>query len=441
MTQPAPAPGQPPAGSPTAPDRLGIFSWCLFDWANSAFNTVIGTFVFSVYFARDVYGDEIAGSALWGYTIGLSGLGVAILSPILGAIADRTGRRKPWLSVFVALTVLPTALLWMGEPDPAFVVFALVLVGLSSIAFELSGVFYNAMLPGVAPKPMIGRVSGWGWGLGYFGGLASLVTALFVLIRPDPPLFGLSSESSETIRATAILVAAWFSLFALPIFLFTRDEPPTGVGSGQAIREGLKTLADTIRELARTRRNVLRFLIASALYRDGLITLFAVGGLYAAGTFGMDFDQLTVFAIGLNVTAGLGAIGFGWLDDAIGSKPTVLISIAGLIVFGVVSLLISDANTFIAVALALGIFVGPAQAASRTFMARLAPRHLEVESFGLYALTGKSIAFLGPVLFAAATDAFDSQRAGMSTIILFWLIGGLLLLTVREPKDRRTRTP
>lgn len=434
MTQFADDAGLPPAKAAPAAGRLGIFSWCLFDWANSAYNTVIGTFLFSVYFARGIYGDETAGSAVWGYTIGISGLGVALLSPVLGAIADRTGRRKPWLFAFVALTVVPTALLWNAEPDPSFVVYALVLVGFSSIAFELSGVFYNAMLPAVAPKPMLGRVSGWGWGLGYFGGLACLVCALVLLLRPDPPLFGLSTEMSENVRATAILVAAWFTVFALPMFLFTRDEPPTGVGAGQAVRDGLKTLAGTIRELARSQKNLLRFLIASALYRDGLITLFAVGGLYAAGTFGMDFDQLTIFAIGLNVTAGLGAIGFGWLDDALGSKPTILISLAGLIVFGVVSLLITDATTFIAVALALGIFVGPAQAASRTLMARLAPHHLETEMFGLYALTGKSIAFLGPILFAAGTDIFDSQRAGMSTVILFWLAGGALLLTVREPK-------
>jgi len=433
MTQLAPDAGPPPATTAPASDRLGIFSWCLFDWANSAFNTVIGTFVFSVYFARGIYGDETAGSAAWGYTIGLSGLGVAVLSPVLGAIADRGGRRKPWIAAFVALTLVLTALLWFAEPDRAYIGYTLVLVAIASIAFELSGVFYNAMLPGIAPKPYLGRISGWGWGLGYIGGLACLAIALVTLIQADPPWFGLSKDNAENVRATALLVALWFGVFSLPLFAFTHDEPSTGIGSAQAVREGLSTLIQTVIGL---RRNlvVLRFLVASALYRDGLVTLFAVGGLYAAGTFGMSFDQILIFAIGLNVTAGLGAGGFAWLDDWIGSKRTVLIALAGLIVFGSATLTTSNAETFIALALALGLFVGPAQAASRSLMARLSPHHLETEMFGLYALTGKSLAFLGPILFAAATDAFDSQRAGMATVIGFWLAGGALLLTVREPK-------
>ncbi len=432
MTQLAPDAGPPPGEAAPASDRLGIFSWCLFDWANSAFNTVIGTFIFSVYFARGIYGDETAGSAAWGYAIGLSGLGVAVLSPVLGAIADRSGRRKPWIAAFVGITVALTALLWYAEPDPSFIVYALILVAISSITFELSGVFYNAMLPAIAPKPYLGRISGWGWGLGYIGGLACLALALVTLIQADPPWFGLSKDNAENVRATALLVAVWFGVFSLPLFLFTYDEPSSGIGTGQAVREGLTTLWKTIRGLF-SNLNVLRFLIASALYRDGLVTLFAVGGLYAAGTFGMSFDQILIFAIGLNVTAGLGAVGFAWMDDWLGSKHTVLTALAGLVLFGGATLMTSDATVFIGLALALGLFVGPAQAASRSLMARLSPKHLETEMFGLYALTGKSIAFLGPILFAAATDAFDSQRAGMSTVILFWLVGGAILLWVREP--------
>ncbi|MEE8272793.1 MAG: MFS transporter [Alphaproteobacteria bacterium] len=421
----------PPLRAQGVLDRRGVFSWCLFDWANSAFSTVIGTFVFSVYFARGIYGDETAGSAAWGYAIGLSGLAVAMLSPVLGAIADRAGRRKPWLAAFVVLTVVATALLWYAEPRPAFIAYALALVVIASIAFELAGVFYNAMLLAIAPRPLVGRVSGWGWGLGYIGGLACLALALVGFIQPATPWFGVPTENAANIRATTVLVAAWFAVFSLPLFAFTRDEPATGVGVGAAVRQGIATLIDTVRQVRR-HGQIVRFLIASALYRDGLVTLFAVGGLYAAGTFAMSFEQILVFAIGLNVTAGLGAVGFAWLDDGVGSKPTILIALAGLIGFGVPLLLISDATLFIVLALGLGIFVGPAQAASRTLMARLAPADLETEMFGLYAMTGKSIAFLGPMLFALGTDII-SQRVGMSTVILFWLAGGLLLLTVREP--------
>ena len=412
--------------------RRAVFSWCLYDWANSAFNTVIGTFVFSVYFARGIYGDETAGSAVWGFALGAAGLGVALLSPVLGAIADNSGRRKPWLAVLVALTLLPTAALWYAAPDKSMVPFALACVIVATIAFELANVFYNAMLEGVAPPGMIGRVSGWAWGLGYAGGLGCLVVALLGFVQPDAPWFGLSKEGAENIRATAVLVALWFGVFSLPLFLYTPDLPATGIPVRQAVTRGLAQLAQTLRDVRRY-GDIVRFLIASALYRDGLATLFAMGGLYAAGTFGMEFEEILIFAIGLNVTAGLGAFGFAWLDDAAGSKRTVFVALVGLIGFATAVLLVTDKTVFIALALGLGIFVGPAQAASRSLMARLSPNELETEMFGLYAFAGKSVAFLGPVLFGIATEAFDSQRAGMATILLFFVAGGAVLTTVREP--------
>ena len=414
--------------------RRAVFSWCLYDWANSAFNTVIGTFVFSVYFARGIYGDETAGSAVWGFALGAAGLAVALTSPVLGAIADRGGARKPWLGIFVALTLLPTALLWFATPDRSMVPFALACMVVASVAFELANVFYNAMLEDVAPPGKIGRVSGWAWGLGYAGGLGCLVVALVGFIQPEQPLFGLSTEEAENIRATAILVALWFGLFAIPLFVFTPDQPATGLPIRKVVIAGLAQLVQTLRDVRRY-GDIVRFLIASALYRDGLATLFAMGGLYAAGTFGMDFEEILIFAIGLNVTAGLGAFGFAWLDDALGSKKTVFLALVGLIGFGTATLLISDKTVFIALALGLGIFVGPAQAASRSLMARLSPNEMETEMFGLYAFSGKSVAFIGPLAFALATEAFDSQRAGMATIMVSFLLGGAVLAFVREPTD------
>lgn len=416
--------------------KRSVFSWCLFDWANSSFPTVIGTFVFSVYFARGVYGDETAGSAVWGYTLSFSGLVVALVSPVIGAIADNTGRLKPWLLVLVLATAGPTALLWYVLPDPAYVAFALAMVVVGSVMFELVTVFYNALLPSVAPRHMMGRVSGWGWGLGYFGGLACLALCLVGFVQPAEPWFGVGRDSAANIRATALVVAVWFIVFSVPLFLFTGDKPPTGLGVRQAVGQGLATLLSTLRAV-RSYGQVVRFLIASALYRDGLSTLFAVGGLYAAGTFGLSFEQILLFAIGLNVTAGLGAGMLAWIDDWFGSKRTVLIALAGLSVTGIPILLIDDQTLFIGLALALGIFVGPAQAASRTLMARLSPAHMETEFFGLYALTGRAVAILGPFAFAVATDVFDSQRVGMATIIGWFVIGGIILLGVREPGARK----
>ncbi|MEM7444936.1 MAG: MFS transporter, partial [Pseudomonadota bacterium] len=305
--------------------RKGIIAWAFYDWASSAFNTVIGTFVFSVYFMEGIYGDVTRGTAAWGFAIGAAGIAVAVLAPILAAVADRSGRRKPWLFAFTLATVVPTALLWFAEPSPAYITYALAMVIVASIAFELSQVFYNAMLPDVAPPGMLGRISGWAWGMGYVGGLANLAIVLFLFIglAGSTGLLGITTENAANIRTTGPMVALWFALFSLPMFLITPDRPASSIPLGQAISGGLRDLIKTVRDLAR-HGSILRFLIASALYRDGLSTLFAVGGLYAAGTMGMSLEQVLMFAIGLNVTAGIGAAIFGFIDDKAGSKSTIL---------------------------------------------------------------------------------------------------------------------
>jgi len=413
-------------------DRPAIASWCLYDWANSAFSTVIGTFIFSVYFAQAVYGDATEGSVVWGYAIGGAGLAVALAGPVLGAIADQSGRRKPWIAGFTALCIVATALLYLVEPDRAFVFTAVALVVVATIAFEFGTIFYNASLQTVAPNTMLGRVSGWGWGVGYFGGLCCLGLALVGLVQPEVPWFGFSTGAAEHIRATALLVAVWFGLFAIPYFFFVPDPPASDRTVRQLVVSGLDQLRRTVRDV-RHFRPIVIFLIASALYRDGLATLFALGGLYAAGVYAMNIQEIMIFAIALNVTAGFGAFAFAWLDDKVGSKETVLASLAGLVLFGLAILFVDDQTVFFWLALGLGIFVGPAQAASRSLMARLSPDEMETEMFGLYAMTGKSAAFLGPIFYAMATDFFGTQRAGLATILAVWVLGGILLLFVSAP--------
>lgn len=413
----------------------GLAAWCLYDWASSAFNTVIGTFVFSVYFTKAVAVDEIAGTAAWSRALAVAGVLVAVLSPLLGAVADGAGARKPWLAAFTLACLVPTALLWTVRPDPADAGFALVAVAVATVAFELANVFYNAMLPDVAPAGRLGRLSGWGWGLGYAGGLLCLVLALVGLIRAEPPPFGLDTATQEPVRATALLTALWFALFAWPLFVFTPDRP-RGAPVGRAAREGIARLIDTLRALRR-HGMILRFLIASAVYRDGLATLFAFGGIFAAGTFGMSFAEIVTFGIALNVAAGLGAIGFARLDDRVGARRVILISLGGLVACGVPLVLAEGRTAFWVLALGLGVFVGPAQAAGRSLMARLSPPGLATGMFGLYALSGKAIAFLGPFALGLATDAFASQRAGMATILAFFALGFVLMLGVREPMAGR----
>ena len=411
--------------------RGAIAAWCLFDWANSSYPTVIVTFVFAAYVTSYVAPSEASGTAAWGTAISLSALGVALLSPVLGAIADHAGPRKPWIFLLSLICVVLGCALWWVEPDPAYLLFALILVAVSNAAFEFGQVFYNAMLPDIAPQKMLGRVSGWAWACGYAGGIVALAVCLFVFALPEQPPFGLDSERFEEIRITGPLVAVWYAIFAAPMFLLTPDRPAVRISAVQAIKAGVATLVGTLRQLPRY-GNIARFLLARMFYIDGLNTLFAFGGIYAAGTFNMSFQEILAFGILLNVTAGLGAFGFAWVDDFMGSKPTILIAVASLAVCGLAILLVDSKLWFYVIGAVLGVFIGPAQAASRTLMARLAPADMRTEMFGLYAFSGRATAFLGPAIVGWTTAVADSQRVGMSTILIFFLVGLILLLPVRE---------
>lgn len=410
--------------------RMGQLAWCSYDWANSAFPTVIVTFVFAAYFAKGVATDEITGTSQWSFAISLSMLATALLSPLLGAVADHAGRRKPWIAAFTLLMITATALLWFALPKATDVFWILVCFALANFAFETATVFYNAMLPAIASPSTIGRLSGWGWGLGYLGGLACLITALVLLIRPDPPFFGLDAALAEPVRATALLVSGWMALFALPFFLLTPDRPGSGLSVAEAMRRGLATLRGTVTQLRRFRQIAL-FLLAHMIYADGLNTLFSVGGIYAAVTFGMNFEELLLFGIALNVTAGAGAFAFGWVDDAIGPKHTILIALAAIGVLGAATLVVDTKLLFWAFALPMGIFLGPAQSASRSLMARIAPPEVTTEMFGLYALSGKATAFIGPAIFGWVTALSGSQRIGLATILAFLALGAALLWPVQ----------
>lgn len=419
--------GQRPVG------RRGVIAWCLYDWASSAFPTVIVTFVFAAYFTSAVAPTDEIGTGQWGLAMSLSGLAIAILSPLCGAIADQSGRRKPWIGVLTAICVVSGAALWIVEPSPAFILPALVLVVIANTAFEMGAVFYNAMLPEVAGTRLLGRISGWAWGLGYAGGLVCLAVALGLLVQPDPSPLGLDRGAAEHVRATGPLVAVWFLVFALPLFFFTPDQARRKVPMRRAVAGGVAALVKTVKLLPQ-QRQILRYLIAHLFYIDGLNTLFAFGGIYAAGTFGLGFEEILVFGILLNVTAGLGAFAFAWVDDYVGAKPTIAVSLVALTLLGGALLLIESSFWFYVLGAALGIFIGPTQASSRSLMARLAPPELRTEYFGLYALSGRITAFLGPALVGVVTVATGSQRWGMATVLGLFLLGLAILWPLREPR-------
>ena len=414
-------------------------AWCVYDWANSAFATVILTFVFSVYFGRGVVGDETLGASYWSYAVAVSAIFIAVLGPLTGAIADGTKRLKRALILLTCLCAGFTAMLWFATPTGGLgvILFVLGMLVLANVTFELSLVIYNSMLGAIAPPSSWGRMSGWAWGLGYMGGLVCLVIVLLGLVGlgETPPFLSLPQENSEHVRASALLVAGWIIVFSLPMFLLFKDPPKQAKVKTKKslVKAGFADLWQTLKSL-RAHPHLLRFLIASAFYRDGLNTLFAVGGLYAAGVYGMSFQDILIFAIGLNVTAGLGAFLFSFVDDRIGSKRTILIALVALFCFGASTLIVDDKDIFMILALCLGLFIGPAQAASRTLAVRLSPPEMAGQTFGLYAFTGKSVSFLGPLCFGLVTAAFDNLRAGMVVILFFWVVGGLIIWSVKEKR-------
>ena len=255
---------------------------------------------------------------------------------------------------------------------------------------------------------------------------------LVLFVWPEPPLFGLDPAAAEPVRIVGPMVALWFLVFAVPLFVWTPDRPASGLPFGAALGQGLRKLRGTLSNLG-PHRNVVLFLVARMAYTDGLNTLFAFGGIYAAGTFAMDIEEILIFGIVLNLAAGLGAAAFAWLDDWLGAKPTVILAVLGLTVFGAAILLIESKVWFYVLGGLIGVVAGPAQAASRSLMAHLAPADKRTEMFGLYALSGKATAFIGPALVGWVTLLSGSQRVGMATILVFFVVGIALLLPVRAP--------
>lgn len=439
MGKPAINPNAAPAMRPAATrsGRLGLAAWCFYDWANSAFPTVITTFIFAAYFTQAVAATPVEGTILWSRALTVAGLVIAVGSPLLGAVADCWGPRKPWLLVFSAASITSTGFLWFVKPESDFVMLALIVYTTASVTYHFAILFYDAMLPTITPPDALGRISGWGWAIGYAGGLVCLVVCLWMVKDSGLAAFGLDAAQAEPVRATAIFVAIWFAAFSLPLFVFTPDRPATGLSLAEASRQGLRQLPRTLR-LVRGNPTILRFLLAHMAYTDGLVTLFAFGGIYAAAEFGMKPEDILVFGIVLNVAAGAGAAAFAWVDDAIGSKRTIMLALAGLIVSGCGLVLTRDEWGFWALAVMLGIFVGPAQAAGRSMMARLSPPGIETEMFGLYALAGKATAFAGPFCLGVTVQWTGSQRAGLATVVVFLAIGLLLMVTVKEPDRAET---
>lgn len=451
--------GQPANDHATYATGRGRLSWALYDWANSAFFTLILTFFFARYFSSTVVGDDVEGPALWGRAVGIAGFCVAVSAVFLGAMADAGGPRKPWIGFFTLLSATGCALLWFATPnaDTATLIVVMGAIILANLGIEYAIVFYNAMLPRLVPPSEMGRLSGNAWAIGYGGGLVTLLIVVFGFNGMlGTPIFDLDRAAFHHERIIGPFTAIWLLVFALPLFLFTPDVPPTGLSRLEAAKTGVRNVVATVRKV-RQYGNVGRFLIARMIYADGQAAVFAFGGIYAAQVFGWEAVQLGVFGIILSIFAAAGAWIGGILDDKIGSKRTINLALYGLM-FGTFGMIGTSADTiffvidlgplpeerglfastaevvFILISIVVGMAGGPAQSASRTLMGRLSPPSMAGEFFGLYALSGKATAWLAPLLVSTLTLALDSFRWGLSVILVFFVVGFLLLIPVREER-------
>ncbi len=446
----------------TYPPRSAVISWIFFAWAAEPFFTLITTFVFAPYFATHVAADPASGQSLWGFATAAAGLMIALMSPVLGAIADASGRRKPWIAAFGAMLVIGSSLMWFGKPGDVSVIPPLLLAyAIATVGVEFATVFANSMMPTLVPPDKIGRLSGTGWATGYVGGILSLILVLgFLAASPESgrtlfgflPLFGLDPVTHQGDRIAGPLTSIWFIVFVLPMFLLTPDYPAKRPWR-EALREGLRDLRHTLAELPR-HRPMAAFLLANMIYTDGLVSLFAFGGIYAAGTFGWNTIQIGTFGILLAIAGTFGAWLGGKLDDSLGPKRVIAGSMLVLLLAIIAILMVDrDSILFVKVAapapgsalfaapaerayLVLGCLIGaaggPLQAASRTLLIRMAPKDRMAQYFGLFALTGKVTSFVGPLLIGIVTAVTESQKAGMAVLVLFFVAGLVLLGRVRE---------
>ncbi|MCL6710356.1 MFS transporter [Pseudomonas sp. R2.Fl] len=448
--------------------RRGILGWMLFDWAAQPFFTVITTFIFGPYLVSRMTEDHAAGQAAWSYTISIAGVIIALLSPVLGSIADAAGPRKPWIGVFALIKIVALASLWFAAPG-SDLMFPLAMIVLATVAAEFSIVFNDSMMPRLVPPAEIGRISNFAWGLGYLGGMIVLIAVVALLAASTEtgrtilgldPLFGLDPAKGEDARITGPLSALWYLIFILPMFLFTPDQKG-GRALGPAIRTGLAEIGGMVAEL-RVRRGILRFLIARMIYQDGVNGLLALGGTFAAGMFAWQTVELGIYGIILNIVAIGGCLYAGRLDSQVGSKTVVLSSLVcltiatigivstgpGFTLFGLVPLSTDDQGglfstsaekAYILFGLLIGLAFGPVQASARSYLARSVSPDEAGRYFGLFALSGRATSFSAPLAVGLVTAATGSPRMGMAMLVIF-LVGGLIVLIgTPYPADRPDR--
>jgi UMF1 family MFS transporter len=418
----------------------GTFSWALWDWASQAFPTVVTSFIFgryitSEFFAPAGYSLAEAGqyTAFWlGISGVVAGVLIALIAPIVGRRADTSGRKKFWLMVNTYLFAGTIGLMFFVAPSSDFFVFGLVLLAAGGIFFEFATVNYNSMLNEVARPHERGKISQFGWGLGYIGGIILLVMALWIIQFGGAELLGIPDTDALSVRVVMVISMFWVIIFSIPLMLKVPEAKPIAGTENEGVLLAYKKLIRSLVTMRKENPNLLKFLIASAVYRDGLNGVFAYGAVLGGIAFGLDLTEIILFGIAANIVAGIGAFVGSFFEDRVGSRKIIFVSLVGVIVGGFGVFIFESAGTiaFFSFGLFLCTFVGPAQAASRTMMSRLSADDKQGEAFGLYATTGRAVSFLAPAAWAIFVGLF-SPIYGILGLMLILVVGLLLLISVR----------
>ena len=403
-----------------------IFNFALYDFANSAFTTIVITFIFATYFAKQIAPNPVMGQSYWGWTIGITGFLVAIIGPIVGSFADKKNKVVFFVRCFSLLCIIFTTFLWFSKPSQSFLLYTLIIVGIANLFYELSLIFYNSLLKDISINKNLGKSSGFGFALGYIGGIIILLISIKLFIDTDNLPFGLTKEESKNIRAITLLVSVWFLIFSVPFLFFTIKK--------ERRRKNYNTnFNDLIKLIWNKKITILgKFLIARMLYADGLNAIIVMGGIFAVGVFNLEIKDLLKLSILMNITAFIGAFFGGIINDKYGSKIVIIFSLIGLILSSTAILFTFSASTFLFLAAINGLFIGPIQSASRVVITSMLKKNNQGKGFGLFATSGKLTSFMGPLLVSTVTFLTDSQRIGFSAAILLLLSGLIVLLNIKK---------
>lgn len=422
-------------------DRTTVAAWASWDWGSAAFNAVMVTFIYSVYLTESVgadIGGSIPASSWYGWAMAAAGIIIAVVAPVQGRRADAKGRRRWSMAMWTLVVVALMASLFFIENEPAWFWPGIVIMAIGAVAFEFAEVSYFAMLRQVSTPDNVGRVSGIGWSAGYFGGIFLLLICYVGFIAGEGGAFGLSTSDGMNVRVVALVAAAWFLLFALPTFFRVPEiDPDADIDASYA--QSYRRLFGELRQLWREDPRSIKFLVAQAVFRDGLAGVFTFGAILAVTVYGLSPADVLLFGIAANVVSALGALGAGFLDDRIGPRPVILWSLGLMVVTSLALLFVDGPAWFWPLGLTLCLFVGPAQSAARSYLARIAPEGREGQMFGLYVTTGRAVSWMAPAAFAAMVASFGTDRAGIGGIALVLVVGMILFALV--PKNPASPAP